>query len=928
MIGVTLRIRHTQSPARAAAAWFIPGASPQRWLEELFQWRVPLQSLTLYIVPQSAADLRPRGVLVIAPAGGPAGASGRCQAYARCGQRLYVPIEARLEPELSDGELQALLPAGGEVFVFHPAAGLVGFEHGDARAVHDLLQLPPQQTAEWDRAQPGTAFRRRLTSIEPEATPTVEDVLAAGQDGIGSQAADMEREMDKLPPSPEEPSRSASSQLARGVAGAAARAVRRFLGSGPSRGGNAAGSRGRTPGRLARWAQQQLSRLDEQLNKLRHRSLLRLMQLLEHDPDKGLQYAISFGDCGHRGLAPPSTDLPRHPVDFNLGLLKRGGPADRWDVSADIYRRLRELYFQLANRELRLGRHRRAAYIYGMLLGMFDQAAAALTAGRHWREAAVLYRTRLNRPDEAARCLEQGGLWSEAIALYEELGEFEKAGDLLAGLDQPDQAARCYRQAALRHQTAGDLLSAARVLETKLAAPDEALQCLEGGWPNSAQAAKCLEESFRLLARLGRHERVLERIGQLRQSPTSAGESVILAETFAKLATDYPSHAVRPVAADAVRTIAARWLRSATIGMQERLLSAIRRLAPEDRLLARDCLRYLRPGQFGVLIGAAGPRRRHYGPMLVQEFKLCSDVEVQWRCAASVGNRFFAAGYRPQGGKAMVLAAECLWQGDHRWLVRPEAWWVPDAERPILLAPEPQGSGDVLLKITGRLLRCLDVPAAPPFACPARIGTPAWLPHFAVALATAPGGYVWTLTAHRDGSVLDAFSPAGEVLSSRLIEYPIDPAAELSEVLCVHRELAFVGFGRRLVVVRRGNESTAIATDDDILALAVSQPLLGRRVVAALQRGLAVCWDVGDESCTHFAEELEAPIVGFTLSGWLVAADAAQCQVWRLHDSAVSLTASFPCTGQKPVAVLRTTHLHEFALLWEDGAVRRYRVMP
>jgi len=124
------------------------------------------------------------------------------------------------------------------------------------------------------------------------------------------------------------------------------------------------------------------------------------------------------------------------------------------------------------------------------------------------------------------------------------------------------------------------------------------------------------------------------------------------------------------------------------------------------------------------------------------------------------------------------------------------------------------------------LLRCLDVPAAPPFARPARIGKPSWLPHFAVALATAPGGYAWTLTAHRDGSVLDAFSPASR---SR-----------------------------------------------DVWSLPVP---LGARV-------------------------------------------------WRLHDSAVSLMASLPCAGRKPVAVLRTTHLHEFALLWEDGAVRRYRMVP
>ena len=104
-------------------------------------------------------------------------------------------------------------------------------------------------------------------------------------------------------------------------------------------------------------------------------------------------------------------------------------------------------YHELAGRELRLGRYRRAAYIYAELFGNIELAASALVTGHHWREAAVLYRNRLHRPDKAARCLEQGGLWTEAIALYEELAEHEKAGDLYRQLDQPDHARQAYRAA-------------------------------------------------------------------------------------------------------------------------------------------------------------------------------------------------------------------------------------------------------------------------------------------------------------------------------------------------------------------------------------------------------------------------------------------------------------------------------------------------
>ena len=100
----------------------------------------------------------------------------------------------------------------------------------------------------------------------------------------------------------------------------------------------------------------------------------------------------------------------------------------------------------------------------------------------------MLYRDRLHRPDEAARCLEQGGLWTEAIAQYEELAEFEKAGDLYRQLDQPDHARQAYRSAVAKYLAQNDCLTAARLLENKLDAPDEAITQLEAGWPSSNQA--------------------------------------------------------------------------------------------------------------------------------------------------------------------------------------------------------------------------------------------------------------------------------------------------------------------------------------------------------------------------------------------------------------------------------------------------------
>ena len=295
----------------------------------------------------------------------------------------------------------------------------------------------------------------------------------------------------------------------------------------------------------------------------------------------------------NRDAGRPGSKLLPHDIDFSLQRLAGGGPGDHWDLPQHLRQQLFAKYHELAGRELRLGRCRRAAYIYAELLGNLELAASALMTGRHWREAAVLYRDRLHRPDEAARCLEQGGLWTEAIALYEELAEYEKAGDLYRQLDQPDNAQQAYRAAVAKHLAQNDYLAAARLLENKLDAPDEAIAQLEAGWPSSNQAGACLQELFRLLARLGRHEAAAAKIEQLREQSLLPRQWQLLIDVLSQTATTYPDAEVAAVAADATRTLAGARLRQADDAEKRRLLEAVQRLVPADRLLGRDCQRFL-----------------------------------------------------------------------------------------------------------------------------------------------------------------------------------------------------------------------------------------------------------------------------------------------------------------------------------------------
>lgn len=582
MTQLPLHIRYGTTAQREPVAWFILGDDPRAWLSEIASWPVAHSSLSLLVVPRSRQDLHPCGVLVIGPLAQLPRPS-HCHPYGRVAERFHLPVEAELAPDVSDAELLALL-ASDRQYVFHPIAGLCSFAPDEVLTAANLLTVPEPLPRLWDRAQPGIALARRLTALTPEETPTVEQVLQAGRGDIGTSA----HHLDELPPSTDEPAGDLVSRAGRGIKHGLAKFVDWLTSFAP---GNS--ERPTWVDKVRGWARQQLDHIHDAWNKERNREILRLMDLLEKDPDRALKYALPVGGEAHRGLAPPSNRLGARDPNFNLSRIGGCGPADFWDLPNEYRQQLVARYRDLANRELRLGQYRRAAYIFAELLADLQAAATALTAGRHWREAAVLYRDKLKRPHDAARCLEQGGLWTEAVALYESLQEHEKAGDLLRKLEQEEPARSAYRNETGKLLTRGDFLGMARVLFEKLQEADEALVRLDEGWPGSPQAQGCLRESFRLRGLLGRHDDSRQRIEILRRDGVSPDAIAPLVEVLAETATGYPDRGLRDLAADQARLWTSDRLQDAAPDIARRLLNAVERLTPEDLLLPRDSRRFL-----------------------------------------------------------------------------------------------------------------------------------------------------------------------------------------------------------------------------------------------------------------------------------------------------------------------------------------------
>ena len=486
----TLQLRFSPHSKREASAWFVPGGDASAWLAELVSWGVASSSLTLRIVPRSRTDRTPIGVLASVANSVSPRVSFRCHAYGQIAEQLFVPIEAELSPCVTDAELQNRWPSDTE-FVWHPQAGLVAFDADDCITLADLLQPPLETQADWSAADPGVSYSSRLHAIEVLQPLSLGSIMQDARGDIGTQS----KSLDQLPPSDNESSagaiRKSTNFLMRPLAAFTQWVANQVPGT---------ANQETMWNRLERWAAQVLS--PEWRNE-REKELSRLMQMLQDDPDQGLKYALPMGGDAPRGVAPPSQRLSRRNVDFRLS--SGSGPADVWDVSFSMQQQLTARYRELADREIRQGRHRRAAYIYAELLGDWSLAATVLRSGGHFREAAVLFEERLKCPPDAAACYEAGGHWTEAIAIYERLENFEAVGRIHRRLEEHEAANFAYLQAAKMHERNRNFLAAARIYETELGDNVAAYVTLREAWPSSSQAQACLKEGFQLLGRSGRH---------------------------------------------------------------------------------------------------------------------------------------------------------------------------------------------------------------------------------------------------------------------------------------------------------------------------------------------------------------------------------------------------------------------------------------
>ncbi|PQO33626.1 hypothetical protein [Blastopirellula marina] len=933
---VTLGLKYSPHVQRATTCWLVNSPAPQHWVTAAIAGFVGAEKhntdqthIRILPIPRSLHDSAAIGAVIVA------GAAAKvtleppttdCLPYGCLLDRVFLPIDARLEPEVSPEELQQLL-SRERTYVWHPQAGLLAYEPNDILSVVDLIRPRPPQPTRFDQAQPGVLLPTRLVSLGPAEPPTMANVLQTGRDDIGTKGSDLTA----LPPHAGEPQPGVGANitmaglkmLKAGLAGlnklgSAIGSALQKGSAGGNRSSSGMGSGSNWLQQMQSWAQQRMEHLNQAFLSQREKELNRLMNLLETNPDEGLKYALPIGGDAHRGTAPPTGRLSQRNPNFNLSNLGGGGPADHWDLSWQHQQELLNRYRELANREINLGRYRRAAYIYAELLSDYQSAASTLKQGQHWREAAVLYQERLHQPLLAAECLKEGGLWTEAIELYVKLKEHEQAGDIHQRLDQQEEADAQYRLAVNACRARNDYLEAARLQEEKLDDTDAAIASLESAWPHTSQAIPGLTKLFELYGRAARHPAAAEKIKQLGQSLPFTNLLVPLVETLSRNANHYPDREVQRIAADTTRVVASRVLTQKMVTETDRVLKAVQHLAPGDRLLARDCQRF---GQGRSLLPLPAPRPKPKKiPVCGRTIRLHGFAEGHYvETAATSGAAVFVAVKNRR--EPQVQLYRLTWREAEQLRLD----WNVAESHPLLLATDPIRPNEVWLNAMG----------GNPFSSTVQaFGETNELPvvtrvvsRLTSALGVAMNGHgtTWIADIRDEMPTLSAIGLNGKLLQTvSLAEHlsTIDQYLTYGQPLPMFAsgEHVYMGFGEQLVVHHRGLNSTTIL-DEPIIKITGSLPNTRRRTAVSLQQGAVLFWDDLHESgLMKFATDLQAPLLTFNRGGFVIAAWDRRCEIYSTKGNALNLVSEMELP--KPaVEVISGDELMHFGVVYEDGNI-------
>lgn len=286
---------------------------------------------------------------------------------------LFVPADAELVPALLDDEAAGLVRDGGLVLL--PGGLVLRFDRTSPVKLSALLTAAPGPAREWRPMPEPRALADRIVEVSREWPEPPPDELY------------QEWEQDVRRPRPSRRRRQPTEDQAGTAADAGDEAAE--VADTEKTGGS--GARGLMPdlramrealrnlfGRAASGAKS----IGEKLRwgTLDHSALVQklLREFRQGDTNQALRHAFSMIPADPRGRSVRwGNRLPFNRAMYNLidllGRPSRGGAVGIWQARSDLMDELRREYRKAAEKAIRHGDFRRAAYIYGKLLGDEDR---------------------------------------------------------------------------------------------------------------------------------------------------------------------------------------------------------------------------------------------------------------------------------------------------------------------------------------------------------------------------------------------------------------------------------------------------------------------------------------------------------------------------------------------------------------------------
>jgi tetratricopeptide (TPR) repeat protein len=865
-------------------------------------------------MPVSQADRTPSGVLVVTGAAKLANFKPRAVPFGLVGEKLYLPVDAGLHPVAFADEVTKL--CGADVMVWHPGIGLVRFEPGESLKLWQLLEKPVLAADDWNHARVGGGLPPRIVAIRmPVVVKPMEEIFAEERKEFGTKP------LSELPPSGREPDDGVIARINRAVVRKVAEAIRKLTSGVP-----ASGTKRTWVNAVEDWANRKRSGVLKDLDLIRHKEILRLLAMLEEDPEAGLRYAIPMSGFQGRGIAPPAAQLGDRRPDFNLGRLGGGKPVDNWKVGPDLYAKLRAQYVDLANKEIALGRHRRAAYILAELLGDLNGAASTLKQGKHFREAALMHRDYLNEPVEAANCFAKAGMIQDAAVIYAERQMFVELGDMYARVEDRERARHAYERAVDKEVAAGHRVKAAELSESKLGDPEKAWSILEVPCKRVDPDLNCIRVGFDLMARHQWHQRSHELLDALRYAvPSMRVEAA--ACVLVKVSQSYPDRLIRHEASDLDRVLIGWRLERASTPQKRELVLILSHLAPEDRLLPRDGQRYLCVAPTPHVAPTKAPPKADPAPVKLAA-SLGLESGVTWEVIRSVGmSGYYAAG---RIGNAVEMVRS-TWQGDPQSLL-----WTFEGHEMALMEDHPlvlavgSSTGERVILVSEGMADYPDqtFPVTEPhFDTPVLVGRPSWYPgdvsdNGRFLPCAISGGLLWILRHSENRVSLESWRLTGELSTTHLLEVGDEWRAE--HLVVGGQKVAFSI--KNILWYGSPDRLHRVEFDQLIIGLADTPGSAASCFIIMLERGLKIWWH-GRDDMIDVDVAMDHPRAVMTRNGDLIVQDDNEVRVHRVKNDALCDVRRCDWKYGRTIGLVPGKLPNQFASFHADGKLNLFDVI-